>query len=82
MTTPARTAVLDGPRLVFPYDRPVTAEEWNAITWPPCPKCGAALDVDRVEVTEIGQRIAHYLPGRMACPDEHDWTIEAADECE
>jgi hypothetical protein len=82
MTTTARVAVLDGPRLVFPYDRPVTAEEWNAITWPPCPVCGVELLVGRVDMTSIQQRIAHYLPGRMACPDEHDWTSGPADECE
>jgi hypothetical protein len=70
----APIAVLDGPQLVFPFDRPVTTEEWNTITWPPCPKCGATLLVDRVEVTAIHQQVAHYLPGRLACPNEHDPT--------
>ena len=59
--------------LVFPFDRPVTAEEWGSIIWPPCPRCGATLLVDRIEATALQQRIAHYLPGRIACPNEHDW---------
>jgi hypothetical protein len=69
-------AYLIGPMLVMPVSRTVTAEEWNSITWPPCPKCGATLIVDRLEVTFIHQRIAHYLPGRVACPNECDWRHE------
>lgn len=59
---------------MFPFDRPVTAEEWNSIVWPPCPRCGAAMSVKRADVTTISQRVAHYIPGWMACPNECDWT--------
>lgn len=78
LETPALrpAAHLDGSALVMPVSRTVTAEEWNSITWPPCPKCGAILVVERLDVTTFLQRIAHYLPGRMTCPNECDWRPE------
>ena len=78
LETPAirPAARLVGSAIVMPVNRTVTAEEWNLIEWPPCPKCGATLIVDRLEATTVAQRIAHYLPGRMACPNECDWRPE------
>ncbi len=65
-------ADLDGLNLVTPFSRPVTAEEWNDIQWPPCPKCGTTICVDRVDVTTFGQLLRHYVSGRWECPNECD----------
>jgi hypothetical protein len=67
MTSP-HVAYLDGLNLVLPFTRPVTAEEWNSIQWPPCPKCGAAINAGRVEVTTVGDLLRHYVAGRWECP--------------
>ena len=58
--------------LVMPFKRAVTGEEWRRMVWPPCPKCGETIDVDRAEVTEMGQLVRHYIPGRWECPNECD----------
>ena len=65
-------ARLDGLNLVLPFSRPVTAGEWNGIQWPPCPKCGATICVDRVDVTTVGDLLRQYVAGRWECPNECD----------
>ena len=57
-------ARLDGLNLVLPFSRPVTAEEWNGIQWPPCPKCGTTVLVDRADVTTVGDLLRQYVAGR------------------
>lgn len=71
-------ARLDGLNLALPFSRPVTAEEWNGIQWPPCPKCGATICVDRVDVTAVSDLLRQYVAGRWECPNECD--PRAADE--
>lgn len=34
----------------------------------PCPRCGAALDVDWVEVTAMGETTPQVVSGRTSCP--------------
>lgn len=58
--------------VVLPVKRAVTGEQWREMVWPPCPKCGEAIDVDRIDVTEFGQMVRHYIPGRWECPNECD----------
>jgi len=70
MNAPA--ARLDGRRVIIPYDRPVTAQEWDGIAWPSCPECGATIRVERVDVTAFSQELAHYVAGRAECPNECD----------
>jgi hypothetical protein len=56
--------------IVLPYDRPVTGEEWNALQWPPCPRCGETVLVDRADVTPFPDKIRSYICGRWECPNE------------
>lgn len=59
--------------VVLPHGKTmITGEEWRNMAWPPCPKCGETIDVDRLEVTKFGQRVRHYVPGRWECPNECD----------
>jgi hypothetical protein len=58
--------------LVLPFKGAVTGEQWKQITWPSYPRCGEIIDVDRVDVTEIGQMVRRYMPGRWECPNECD----------
>jgi hypothetical protein len=51
---------------------------------PSCPQCGAVIDVDWIDVREVGDRRALWLPGQMRCPtnEDHDVTsLYGADWC-
>lgn len=58
--------------LVMPGRNAFTGEQWREMVWPPCPKCGETIDVDRVDVTERQELVRHYIPGRWECPNECD----------
>ncbi|MBP2704431.1 hypothetical protein JOL79_11460 [Microbispora sp. RL4-1S] len=47
-------------RLIFraPYNRPLTEDEWQDLPWPPCPNCGAPIEVDHVTIERVGKPAA------------------------
>ncbi|WP_119728351.1 hypothetical protein [Thermomonospora amylolytica] len=62
-------------QLVMPAGKTIlTGEEWQRTVWPPCPKCGTTVEVDRVELTLMADQFPRYVPGRWQCPNECDPT--------
>lgn len=60
-------------RIVFPGGKhTVTGEQWRKMVWPPCPKCGETVIVDRQDVTTAEQVVRRYIAGRWECPNECD----------
>lgn len=65
MTTPTRRVP------TFPIEA-MTAAEFAQLVPQPCPVCGTAVDVDRIDVTPNADYAADwghvYIAGRWACP--------------
>jgi hypothetical protein len=57
-------------------DRVFTAGQFALLVPPPCPVCGATVDVDRIDVTlnaeEEARRGRSYIIGRWECPHHCD----------
>lgn len=45
-----------------------TASEFNAQVWPPCPVCGAMIEVRAIKMDNPHGPEPTYLPGRWRCP--------------
>jgi hypothetical protein len=62
------------PKLVMPGEKSTFTEAgWAALRWPPCPTCGSAISVDRVDIssaTDWPERA--YMAGYMKCPNDCD----------
>jgi len=60
-------------------DEPASRPRPGGYTWqefrqqerPPCPTCGAPIDVEPVRVPDFSGGEALYIPGGLACPNGH-----------
>ena len=54
----------------------LTADQFSRLVPPPCPVCGAAVRIDRIDVTfnaeEEARRGRSYIAGRWECPHDCD----------
>lgn len=49
-----------------------TGQDIRAQEWPPCPVCGAVIDVDFVNVQGAADRFPVFLMGAWTCPNDCD----------
>lgn len=46
-----------------------TWDEFTSKTRPPCPKCGAPINVAPVDVSSRLADVELFIPGRVSCPN-------------
>lgn len=52
--------------------RAYSGAEFAALPWPPCPVCGATIQVDRLDIQSCADPLPVYIPGQWQCPNECD----------
>lgn len=48
-------------------------------TPPPCPTCGTPIDIDWIEIRDLGKVDPEWIPGKLSCPKSRYHSTEGAD---
>jgi hypothetical protein len=62
---PDTFTLIEPPR---PRPQGYTTREFDNQVWPPCPVCGATIEVQPIRMSSLGDSEQLFIPGHTKCP--------------